>query len=122
MIFAGDSKDKPPLYMPSKDWEPDPQQVPLELRACVNKFLKTVRRLFPRQSGAANLLPIQTAAFNYLKTSSDLIILKSDKNLGPVVMDRTKYLYHAYADHLDDQTTYRKLTEAQAIIRVGTIT
>ena len=121
MIFAGDQKDKPPLYLPSKNWEPDPSQVPPELRIRIKTFLRSIRKLFPKRHGFANLLPIQTAAFKYLKTSSDLIVLKSDKNLGPVVMDRTKYLHHAYVDHLDDQSTYRELTESQAITRVKTI-
>ena len=121
MIFAGDHKEKPSLYVNSTDWEPDPSQIPVELCVCTAKFLRSIKKLFPRQTGNANLLLLQHAAFKYLKCNSDLLVLKSDKNLGPCVMEKQQYLHHAYSDHLDDHKTYRELSPEQAELRVQTI-
>ena len=45
MIFAGERTSAPPLHAPS-NWQPDPLQVPLELRARTTNFLRDLQKTF----------------------------------------------------------------------------
>ncbi len=44
----------------------------------------------------------------------DLVVVKTDKNLGPALLERKRYLRMAYVDHLLDHNTYVKLTKDRA--------
>ena len=68
-----------------------------------------------------NLLPLQTAAFKYLWSTENLIVLKTDKNLGPAVMQHSKYIQLAYDDHLSHQQIYCQLNQEQATLQIETI-
>ena len=120
MIFAGDTSDIPPLYARS-NWEPNPSQVPLELRARTSFFFQELKKSFQTRRAPTNLLPLQTAAFRYLRSSDHLLVLKTDKNLGPAIMQVSQYKELAYTDHLSHQQTYRRLTLEQASTRIQTI-
>ena len=67
----------------------------------------------PQKCSCSNLLPTQRAAFQYLKNSSSLIVFKSDKNLGPVILEHTEYITQALSKHLLTDT-YHQLTEHAA--------
>ncbi len=49
-----------------------------------------------------------------MSSQSDIAVLSADKNLGPVVMERSKYIKLAFKDHLSDKSTYRRLTHDEA--------
>jgi hypothetical protein len=61
-----------------------------------------------------NLLPSQRAALQYLYNSTSLTVLKSDKNLGPAIVERTEYISRVYQEHLLTDT-YRQLSEQAAL-------
>jgi hypothetical protein len=49
-----------------------------------------------------------------LKESPDLLVVRTDKNLGPAIVDRTTYIHKAFTDHLLDKATYQSLTSSEA--------
>ena len=120
MIFAGQTSEVPSLYARS-DWEPDLSQVPLELQARTNFFLQDVTKHFKLRKASANLLPLQTAAFQYLRSSNQFIVLKTDKNLGPAIMQLSNYRAMAYADHLSHKAIYRQLSLDQATLHLQAV-
>ena len=57
-----------------------------------------------------------------LPDNRDFIILTSDKNLGPAILERSVYKQRCLQDHLLDQTTYRLLTKEAAERRLASAT
>jgi hypothetical protein len=49
-----------------------------------------------------------------LQDSSNILAVRTDKNLGPAVVDQKTYIQHAFSDHLLDKATYQSLSEARA--------
>jgi hypothetical protein len=49
-----------------------------------------------------------------LKISDDFMIMQTDKNLGPAIIERTTYIKRAIDDHLSDESTYRHLSKMEA--------
>lgn len=41
-------------------------------------------------------------------------MLNTDKNLGPAIMEKTKYYQCAFQDHLFKQTNYKEISETEA--------
>jgi hypothetical protein len=66
-------------------------------------------------------MPYQGRLLRLLKASDDFIIFPSDKNLGPVILERAEYIRRAHIDHLSDSRTYKQLTETEAADRISTI-
>jgi hypothetical protein len=55
---------------------------------------------------------------NSLQMSKNTLVVCTNKNMGPALMDCTTYIQKALADHLLDATTYQNLspTKAAAVI------
>lgn len=51
---------------------------------------------------------------NLIQNTDDFIIASCDKNLGPAIIEKTRYIQLAFRDHLNDSTTYRYLSTADA--------
>jgi hypothetical protein len=104
---------RPVLYKTNPNWEPDLPVSP-DLLWRRSNFEMSIRLLFANHkrniTTSSNLLPNQEAALKWLLDQNDISILNADKNLGPVVMESTKYIHLAYRDHLSDESTYRRLT------------
>jgi hypothetical protein len=49
-----------------------------------------------------------------LEGNKDFIILPTDKNLGPAIMERATYKRRCLQDHLLDCNSYKQLTPAEA--------
>lgn len=49
----------------------------------------------------------------------DLIVFRTDKNLGPAIIERTRYIKLAFRDHLHDAKTYQPLTGNGAENRIA---
>ena len=105
----------PALYKSDPHWKPDfPDSA--ELLSRRSNFDCSIRLLFAgierrrNLSYQSNLLPNQEAALKWLSSQSDIAVLSADKNLGPVIMERSKYIKLAFKDHLSDASTYRRLT------------
>ena len=40
--------------------------------------------------------------------------MNTDKNLGPAIMETTKYYQRAFQDHLSNQTNYKEISATEA--------
>jgi hypothetical protein len=54
-------------------------------------------------------MPYQENLLHNLRHHNDFIILPSDKNLGPCILEREEYIRRVL-DNLADDTTYRQLS------------
>ena len=106
------------LYIKSK-WEPPIGNTILETK--LHTFSEKLRQhMDQRQINIApNLNKLQRYALQSLKKSDDLIVLLADKNLGPVVMERTTYIQRVFTDHLNDRSTYQEIERFSAISSIN---
>jgi hypothetical protein len=65
-----------------------------------------------------NLTPYQTKLLEGLRVSDDYIVIPTDKNLGPAILERSEYTKRAFDDHLNDETTYSRLSSTAANARI----
>ncbi len=116
MFFAGDNTGPPPKLFIRSDWRPDPKDIPLEFRARLSEFIERVGQLSRRRRRVkSNLLPTQLATLNWLKTNKDFVIFPTDKNLGPAIMERDRYIAMAFNEHLNDVSAYRRIDATTAL-------
>jgi len=114
MFFAGSAdKEMPKLYLPS-EWTPDRDSIPIEFRARVNQFTNALQEAFHRRKVLSNLTVFQQCTLKKLRESEDFIVFPSDKNLGPVILERTSYIKRVLDDHLLNGDTYCQLTPEAA--------
>ncbi len=101
------------LYVKSKTWDPDPATPHLEY--CMQLFESRVTNAIQnyRPQFKPNLLPNQLCTLQSLRDNKQLIVLQTDKNLGPAIMERAAYLKQCLVEHLLTPT-YQQLTPAQA--------
>ena len=50
----------------------------------------------------------------YLKNNNIYIVVHSDKNLGPCILERLFYIYKGFAEHLGNTTNYKPLSATAA--------
>jgi hypothetical protein len=107
--------DEKLLYLPSTDWTP-PEPINPELVSRENGFISSIENLFSPASKPkaqpTTLLPNQTFALQWLQSNEEIVVFSSDKNLGPCVIERDRYVEFAYKFHLSDTNTYQRLTPA----------
>ena len=108
----------PKLHIKS-DWKPPTDAIPIELRARCNLFLKQMKQKCRPRRTASNLIRSQQKILAKLNESNQLIVMKSDKNLGPAITERSTYIRRVSDDHLLDTDTYRWITENQAYKRMN---
>jgi hypothetical protein len=114
VFFAGQTLPPAKLFIPS-DWYPPTETIPAELRVQMKQFRAHILRLFkPTPQCPPNLVPHQNRLLRALKESSGLLVVRTDKNLGPAIVDRTTYIHKAFTDHLSDKATYQSLTSSKA--------
>jgi hypothetical protein len=58
------------------------------------------QNLFRRQECPSNLLPSQKLTLESIRQRHDLIVWRSDKNLGPAIIERSVYIKRVLSDHL----------------------
>lgn len=56
----------------------------------------------------------QRNALEYLRTQTEYLVVQCNKNLGPALIERDKYIRLAIQDHLSDNSTYTQLSEPEA--------
>jgi hypothetical protein len=122
MFFAGSANDWDPnqLFIKS-DWAPDPDDIPIEFRSRVLHFLKCVKSAYHFKRGPSNLLPYQQYLLYTLRHSQDFIVLPTDKNLGPALLERETYIRRAYNDHLFDDSTYKQFTKTNVELAISSV-
>lgn len=111
----------PELYLPNKLWIPDLPNNP-KLHDRLNNFLFSIRRIFSNKKSTFNsLMPHQLKALKWLEDHPEIVVFSTDKNLGPTVIERERYVEYAWKDHLSDSTTYRRLSEVEALRKIKAI-
>lgn len=116
-FFAGAASDWTPkqLYIRDDTWYVKDSMKNRELQARIDSFRKRLIPLFHRRKVHSNLTPIQQQLLLTLRHNPDFIVVNSDKNLGPVILERNTYIRRCFTDHLlSDDSTYDQLSPAQA--------
>ncbi len=115
---ASDEDYIPTLYMPSP-WKSPPASDEIENN--LQRFASKAKELVSNNTSQpkSNLRKLQYTCLKKIKNDKRFIICLSDKNLGPVIMERDTYFKHCLEDHLYCRTTYRQLTEEEATQRVS---
>jgi len=92
----------PQIYIKLKDWHPPPASLNTENR--ITLFEKNVRQAVElnnhKQHPYTNLTSVQREVLKQLKQSKDLVILPTDKNLGPAILNRDQYITQVLSEHL----------------------
>ena len=122
MFFAhsADSYKRPPFWVPS-DLQPWERDIPILFRTKISNFIEKMHSLFKKKRNSINLLFLQQHALRFLRHTSDFVVLKMDKNLGPAILERDIYMQKALAEHLSETATYRHLTESESQGRLRAI-
>lgn len=119
MCFADKDDDWDPnqLFIRS-DWEPNPDDIPIEFRARVSHFLRTLATQFRRRKVSSNLPRHHEYLLQSLRDNKEFIVIPSDKNLGPCIIEYISYIRRVFVDHLCDTTTYERIDEDAATLAV----
>ena len=59
------------------------------------------------RAARSNLSPRYWALIKKLKEDDIFMIIQTDKNLGPAIIERATYIKRAWSDHLSDEKTYQ---------------
>ena len=97
---------EPKIYIPSPFWVPDLASPFIE--RAIDQFENSVKQLIfqHRSRFRPNLLRNELRLISSLRQNRNIIILPSDKNLGPVAMDTDEYVCIVLMDHLLDKKRY----------------
>eukprot|EP00978_Attheya_sp_CCMP212_P004338 scaffold9464_cov25-Attheya_sp.AAC.2 len=103
----------PELYINS---ELEPPKASREVKRALNNFEVQLDFEFNKRSirPGINLLKVQQNALKFLHDSDNFVVLATDKNLGPAIIEKDEYICKAQKDHLSEPSTYRQLTDAEA--------
>lgn len=104
-----DSDYNPRIYIQSS-WTPPHWTFPSQqLNPRLDDFEAAMKKLFKPKRGKTNLLPHQRRALDFLQTQNDLLVVPTDKNLGPAIIERDRYIRLIMSDHLHNTATYKRL-------------
>jgi hypothetical protein len=104
----------PKIYIKLQDWQPEPcdETLETELFAFRKKVCSLVAANKP--TPRSNLNKRQEQILLALQKAKQFIIMPTDKNLGPAIMERTTYIKRCFQDHLLNQSTYQRLSKQEA--------
>jgi hypothetical protein len=110
----------PQLYIKLKHWNPPPATNQIEDQ--LTHFRKMMERAINHSTN--NLTHKQKTLLRELKANKDFIILPTDKNLGPAIVNRADYINQAITEHLltpdyenlNPTTARKKLTETRDLL------
>jgi hypothetical protein len=95
--------------------------VPVGLPTRITHFFSAMRKIFRKKKSPSNLLPCQRSCLRTLRNSENLVVLPTDKNLGPAITEKRRYVELAYRDHLSDRATYKQLAAPRALAEMSKI-
>jgi len=103
----------PGLYIPSPY---QPRHSSFGIEEPLSRFRNEVERILRDLPSHRryNLTPQQRRCLSELRSRRDLIVFPTDKNLGPSIADRTRYIKQVLAEHLGKTTRYEFLDPTQA--------
>jgi hypothetical protein len=106
----------PKLYMKSQDYEPDEGSPQIE--NAINAFEQSLQTLVRSNNATVtrkhNLPASSRLLLTQLKSNNNFIILPTDKNLGPAILEQQVNIQRCLQDHLSNSNTYRRLTPNKA--------
>ena len=107
----------PKIYIKSPNWNPSRAKDEIEKK--VDNFEKELVTEMKKNMSkpSPNLTKEQTTLLKTLRNNTGLIIVPSDKNLGPCILEREKYITRCLRDHLLDEKTYRRICPDEAVFR-----
>jgi hypothetical protein len=103
----------PKLYLPS-EWDPPVEMIPTALKTRMQNFFTHMKQRFRKRRVNPNLLMFQRQILNDLRNSKEVLIVMTDKKLGPAVIERDVYIKRVFADHLLKPETYRRIQPNEA--------
>jgi len=105
----------PQLYKKIKGWNPPPATLQTEHQ--ISNFENNIRKATLnntlKHQKFFNLTESQRKTLKELKKSTDIIILPSDKNLGPAILDRKSYITQILNKHILTPS-YQQLSPTEA--------
>jgi hypothetical protein len=117
----------PQLYVKLKHWNPPPATNQIEDQ--LTNFSKLMERAINHSTNKHKNIPYnlthnQETILRELKANKDFIILPTDKNLGPAIINRADYINQAINEHLltpdyenlNPTTAHNKLTETRDLL------
>jgi hypothetical protein len=91
-------------------------KIPPLLKQRITNFFTAMTKLYKKRKKKhrSNLQPHQQHCLELLQQSKTLLVWKTDKNLGPCISERRRYVRLCKRDHFRDTETYLQLTQQQA--------
>jgi hypothetical protein len=84
------------------------------LKTRLENLFINMKSTFRKRHVNPNLLLFQRQILNGLRESKDLLIVMTDKHLGPAVIKRDVYTRRVFNDHLLKNDTYRRIEKDEA--------
>lgn len=120
---GGDEDYNPKLYIKSEYSPSDTtDEIEQALEDFHNRITTEIKANSKTQRRQHNLPTAARQLLRTLPSNPDFIVLPTDKNLGPAIIERSVYKSRCLQDHLANRTTYRRLTEKAAYQRLQTAT
>ena len=109
----------PKLYVRS-GWIAPPCKNSLEQKidAMEEELIAATKQCHRQQPKRSNLTPFQHHCMHALKEDTRFIVLNTDKNLGPAVLERDIYINRVLSEHLQTES-YEQWGEFQTRMRLG---
>lgn len=105
----------PKLKLPFS--QPHTTPAPMIIKDNVERFFIKIDEAFlksQRRKHKPNLNKKDIRILRQLKKERKFIIVNTDKNLGPAIIELDHYIHRSLEDHLNDKTTYRELSKFKA--------
>ena len=103
------------LHVPS-EWDPPDTFYPKPLHFRWHHFRIRLNQLFRSRPGIPNLSRTHRFSLDYLRSQREFLVVNCDKNLGPAIIERDRYIRLAFRDHLSDSSTYERLSSDDATV------
>jgi hypothetical protein len=109
----------PQIYVKLKGWNPPPATSNTKHRMTEfeKKLKKAVNLNTKKTKNTSNLTYNQQQTLTKLRNDDNIIIMPTDKNLGPAVMNRNEYVEQCLTEHLLTPQ-YSQLTRRTALTRI----
>lgn len=102
----------PALYVTSTF---KPPLAPGDIEYRIEDFSNLIEIHVNNRPASTNLTRLQYTCLRSLKADTRFIICMTDKNLGPAIIERDRYIERCLRDHLFHAETYQQLTPTDAL-------
>jgi hypothetical protein len=107
----------PRLYIKSRSW--NPPKAPKFIEKAISDFQKELNDLQTHTQQTTknikNLTKTELQRLKNLRLSKSLIVVPTDKNLGPAILEKQLYIRKALQEHLLNPKHYKQVTYTDAV-------